>query len=135
VLAEEPAEIPEINMAEPEDNTPVEPIQLSKASLPDMHTEPERLPARDVSEIRQGVNNGGEWSINLASYLKDSTAERMRQQFLDKGVATDMVTAIVKGKTYYRLRVTGIENRDMALIQSTIIKEKLGLEETWITKE
>jgi hypothetical protein len=135
-VSEEPPEFRAINMAEPEDNTPVEPIQLSKASLPDIrHTEPEQPPAQDTSEIQQGVNNGGEWSINLASYLKDSTAERMRQQFLDKGVATDLVTATVKGRTYYRLRVTGIENRDMALMQSTIIKEKLGLEETWITKK
>jgi hypothetical protein len=134
-VTEEPPEIPEINMAEPEDNTPAELIQLSKASLPDVHTEPELLPARDISEIQQGINNSGKWSINLASCLKDSTAKRMRQQFLDKGVATNLVTATVKGRTYYRLRVTGIENRDMALMQSTIIKEKLGLEETWITKE
>lgn len=135
VVTEEPPEIPEINMAEPEDNTPAEPIQPSKASLPDVHTEPGLLPARDISEIEQGINKGGEWSINLASYLKDSTAERMRKQFLDKGVATDLVTATVKGRTYYRLRVTGIENRNMALTQSTIIKQKLGLEETWITKK
>jgi len=59
----------------------------------------------------------------------------MRKQFLDKGVAADLVTAIVNGKIYYRLRVTGIENKNMALIQSTIIKERLGLEDAWITKE
>jgi hypothetical protein len=134
-VVDEPLENPEINTAELEDNTPVEPIHLTRASLPDVHTEPELLPARDISEKQQFVNNGGEWSINLASYLKDSTAEKMRKQFLDKGVATDLVTATVKGRTYYRLRVTGIENRDMALTQSTIIKEQLGLEETWITKE
>ena len=132
VVSEEP---PELIIAEPENSTPAEPVLLSKTNLPDVHTEPEQLPAQDISEIQQGVNNGGEWSINLASYLKDSTAKKMRQQFLDKGVVTDMVTATVKGRTYYRLRVTGIENRDMALMQSTIIKEQLGLEEVWITKK
>jgi len=132
VVSEEP---PELIITEPENSTPAEPVLLSKTNPPDAHTEPEQLPAQDVSEIQQGVNNGGEWSINLASYLRDSTAEKMRQQFLDKGVATDMVTATVKGRTYYRLRVTGIENRDMALMQSTIIKEKLGLDEVWITKK
>ncbi len=134
-VADKQAEDPGINTAEPENNPPVQPIQLSKTSMPDVHTEPEQLPARDISENEQSVNNGGAWSINLASYLKNTTAEKMRKQFLDKGVATDLVTVTVKGTTYYRLRVTGIENRNMALIQSTIIKEQLGLEETWITKE
>ena len=132
VVSEEP---PELIIVEPENSTPAEPVLLSKAIPPDVHAEPVPLPARDISENELIVNNGGEWSINLASYLKDSTAEKMRQQFLDKGVATDMVTATVKGRTYYRLRVTGIESRNMALMQSTIIKEKLGLEETWITKK
>jgi hypothetical protein len=130
--ADKQAEAPDINTAEKENNTPVQPVQLSKTGMP---TEPEQLPARDISENEQSVNNGGDWSINLASYLKNTTAEKMRKRFLDKGVATDLVTVTVKGTTYYRLRVTGIENRNMALIQSTIIKEQLGLEETWITKE
>ena len=132
VVSEEP---PELIIAEPENSTPAEPVLWSKTNLPDVHTEPELLPARDISENKQIVNYGGEWSINLASYLKLSTAEKMRKQFLDKGVAADLVTAIVNGKIYYRLRVTGIENKNMALIQSTIIKERLGLEDAWITKE
>jgi hypothetical protein len=133
--ADKQAEAPDINTAEKENNTPVQPVQLSKTGMLDVRTEPEQLPARDISENEQSVNNGGDWSINLASYLKNTTAEKMRKRFLDKGVATDLVTVTVKGTTYYRLRVTGIENRNMALIQSTIIKEQLGLEETWITKE
>jgi len=132
VVSEEP---PELIIAEPENSTPAEPVLWSKTNLPDVHTEPELLPARDISENKQIVNYGGEWSINLASYLKLSTAEKMRKQFLDKGVAADLVTAIVNGKIYYRLRVTGIENKNMALIQSTIIKERLGLEDVWITKK
>ena len=132
VVSEEP---PELIIAEPENSTPAGPVLWSKTNLPDVHTEPELLPAQDISEIQQIVNYGGEWSINLASYLKLSTAEKMRKQFLDKGVAADLVTAIVNGKIYYRLRVTGIENKNMALIQSTIIKERLGLEDAWITKE
>ena len=132
VVSEEP---PELIIAEPENSTPAEPVLWSKTNLPDVHTEPELLPAQDISEIQQIVNYGGEWSINLASYLKLSTAEKMRKQFLDKGVAADLVTAIVNEKIYYRLRVTGIENKNMALIQSTIIKERLGLEDAWITKE
>jgi hypothetical protein len=99
-----------------------------------VHTEPRQAPDQDIKPNVQ-TGNSGDWSINIASYLKLPTAEKMKNRFLNKGVATDLVTATVNGKTYYRLRVTGFESKAAARTQSTTIKEKLGLKETWITKQ
>jgi hypothetical protein len=134
-VADEQAENPEIKTAESEINIPVQPVHLSRTSMPEADTELLQADTRDISENEQIVIKGGDWSINIASYLRDSTAEKMQQRFLDKGVAADLVTANVKGKTYYRLRVTGFESRKDATAYSATIKELLGLEETWITKK
>lgn len=134
-VADEYVENPEINTAEAENNTPVQPVHLSSTSMPDADTELLQADTRDISENKKSVSSGGDWSINIASYLRNSTAEKMRRRFLDKGVATVLVTATVKGKTYYRLRVTGFESRKDATAHSATIKELLGLEDVWITKK
>jgi len=122
-------------MDEPEIYPPVQSATMSRTSMPDVSTELMQADTQDISENEQSVVSDWDWSINIASYLKESTAEKMQQRFLDKGVATDLVTATVKGKTYYRLRVTEFETRKDATTHSAIVKELLGIEEVWITKE
>lgn len=134
-VTDEPVEIQEMNMAEAEMTTPVLSVDLSGTSMTDADTELLQTGTPDISENEKMVSNGGDWSINIASYLRDSTAEKMQQRFLDEGVATDLVTATVRGKTYYRLRVTGFDSREEATAHSTTIKQLLGLDELWITKE
>ena len=125
---------PETVTAEPGNSAPAQPIRLSELTVLDVYTEPRQAPDQDIRPNAQ-TGNTGYWSINIASYLKQPTAEKMRNRFLDKGVATELVTALVNGKTYYRLRVRGFESKAAARTESTTIKEKLGLKETWITKE
>jgi cell division protein FtsN len=120
--------------AEPGNSAPAQPVHLSELTVLDVHTEPRQAPDQDIKPNTH-TGNSGDWSINIASYLRQSTAEKMRSRFLDKGVATELATAIVNDRTYYRLRVTGFESKAAAITQSTTIKEKLGLEEAWITKE
>jgi cell division protein FtsN len=120
--------------AEPGNSAPAQPIRLSGLTVLDVDTEPRQVPGQEIRPNAQ-AGNTGHWSINIASYLKQPTAEKMRSRFLDKGVATELVTALVNGKTYYRLRVRGFESKAAARSESTTIQEKLGLKETWITKE
>ncbi|MCK5480314.1 MAG: SPOR domain-containing protein [Gammaproteobacteria bacterium] len=126
--------IPETTTAKPGNSAPVQPARPSQASKLAAHTEPLQPPEQAITHS-EPAGKPGDWSINLVSYLKKSTAEKMRSRFLDKGVAADQVMATVNGKTYYRLRVTGFETREAAIKQSTTIKEQLGLKETWITKK
>jgi DedD protein len=131
----------EINSTEatgPDAPAPAEPVQLSRLSVPDVPADPVQSPSRkSAREPAPGEQTaaGDGWSINIASYTREATAEKMRSRFLDKGVETNIATALVNGKTYYRLRVTGLANRAEATVKSTEIKEKLGLKETWITRQ
>ena len=127
-------EEPEATTAEPVNSAPAQPTRLSQLAMPDAHTEVLLLPEQDITH-NEPPGKSGDWSINLASYTKESTAAKMKSRFLDKGVAVDQVIATVNDKTYYRLRVTGFETREAAIKQSITIKEQLGLEETWISKK
>ena len=115
-------------------NAPAEPTRLSQLAAPAKPAKPLQAAGQDVKEKAQ-TGQRGDWSINLASYTKQSTAEEMRGRFLEKGVTADQVVATVNGKTYFRLRVTGFASRRAALKQSALIKEKLGLKDAWITKQ
>ena len=94
-------------------------------------------PRQPGADLKQNAQTGkpGDWSINLASYAKLSAAKKMKARFLAKGVATDQFVAIVNGKTYYRLQVIGFPNKQAALSQSIVLRGKLGLEETWVTRK
>ncbi len=121
---------PEPTPATAANNEPSRPVLLSQLTVPAESGKPLQAAGQNAQ-----TGKGGDWSINLASYTKQSAAEKVRGRFLARGVATDQVVATVNGKTYYRLRVTGFESRQAALTQSAVIKEKLGLGETWVTKQ
>ena len=125
---------PESTPAKASGRAPAEPTRLSQLEAPARPSSPLQAAGQDSKETAQ-TGQRGDWSINLASYTKQSTAEEMRGRFLEKGVAADQVVATVNGKTYFRLRVTGLASRQAALKQSALIKEKLGLKDAWVTKQ
>ena len=114
-------------------SAPSQATRLSQLAAPARPAKPLQAAVKASTHARTGER--GAWSINLASYTKQSTADEVRSRFLEKGVAADQVVATVNGKTYFRLRVTGFASRQAALEQSTLIKEKLGLKDAWVTKQ
>jgi hypothetical protein len=76
----------------------------------------------------------GEWVVNLASYNRVSTAQRMLAKFKDKGVAAEIVTITVKDKPMVRIRTTGYQSASEARDWVALLEERLGLEGVWISK-
>ncbi|MDH3527604.1 MAG: SPOR domain-containing protein [Gammaproteobacteria bacterium] len=74
----------------------------------------------------------GKWAINLASYISEKTAARKMESFLKKGVASEMVTANVHGRTIYRVRIAGFDTLVAAKAIAPTVERQLGLKETWI---
>jgi cell division protein FtsN len=77
----------------------------------------------------------GRWIINLASYAGPRTADRMQRKFENLGVSTDRQVAEVNGKTMYRLRIAAFRSYGDAEAYFNSIKDRLGLESAWITKQ
>jgi hypothetical protein len=54
------------------------------------------------------------------------------KSFQKKGVAAEMVSAEVRGRTIYRVRIAGFESMAAARAMTPVLKHQLGLKETWI---
>ena len=129
--------------ASPEDKKDTDTLQLAQVdpAAPEMPS-PARVattgPANPVASVMHDVpqpGTTGRWIINLASYAGPKTADRMQRKFEGLGVNTDRQVAEVNGKTMYRLRIASFESRGDAQAYFDSIKETLGLESAWITRQ
>lgn len=93
---------------------------------------PEAVQPEAVAE--PPVTPAGDWVINIASYTNEGIARRKLDEMQQQGVAVELVTAEVNGRTVYRARVFGFATRQEASAQARRIREKLGIKETWIAK-
>jgi hypothetical protein len=80
------------------------------------------------------VTATGQWVINLSSYTRLSTAERMLAVFKQKGVDAEIFTATVNDKPMHRIRVAGFANSRSAKAEISTLEQQLGLNDAWISK-
>jgi len=76
----------------------------------------------------------GKWVINLSSYTRKSTAERMLAVFQQKGVDAEVFATTINDKPMYRIRVTGFEHARSARAEISTLEQQLDLEGAWISK-
>lgn len=110
-------------------NKPAIPVSpVSEKQLMDWAEETEIHSSKGVLSI------GGRWAVNLMSFTSSKKAQPFLASLNTAGYAAEVQTAIVKGKTWYRLRVTGFKTRDDAKIFATNIKGTSGVSTFWIVK-
>jgi len=81
------------------------------------------------------VNNGGPWIINLLSSRKRQDAEELAVKATENGIPVEINKAIIKGREYWRLQITGFSNAREARAYAESVKPKLGIEEVWIFRQ
>lgn len=77
----------------------------------------------------------GDWVVNLASYTRKSTANRMLDKFRGKGVNAELVTVTINEKPMHRIRVTGFASSRTAKASIGSLEQQLGLEGVWISRK
>jgi hypothetical protein len=80
------------------------------------------------------VTATGQWVINLSSYTRLSTAERMLAVFKQKGVDAEIFTTTVNDKPMHRIRVAGFANSRSAKAEISTLEQQLGLNDAWISR-
>ncbi len=115
------------------------PPQISRAPETGASTaptpEPEPEPKPETEDKHPGdrtAHSPGKWVINLASYVSKKTATRHMDSFQKKGVAAEMVSADVHGRTIYRVRLAGFDTLEAAKAMAPKVERQLSLKETWI---
>ena len=91
-------------------------------------------PAEAVEQTAAVVKTG-DWVVNLASYSRESTANRMLAEFRDKGVDAELVSVIINDKPMHRVRVAGFANSRAAKASIGSLEQQLGLEGIWISRK
>jgi hypothetical protein len=76
----------------------------------------------------------GNWVINLSSYTRKPTAERMLAVFRKKGVDGEVFTTTINDKPMHRIRVTGFESARSAKAEISTLEQTLNLEGAWVSR-
>ena len=93
-------------------------------------------PAAEVEYITpvETVAKTGNWVINLASYTRESTANRKLALFQQQGVDAEVFAVEINGKPMYRIRLAGFQSRRAAQAEVKPVEQLLGLEGVWVSK-
>lgn len=129
---------------------PVEPTPVSRAKTatvnkapavtPVQTTAPSNQPGAKVAtakandarlaeyEVAPGTVNG--WVVNIFSVESKSTAARKVRELLEKDIHAEFVRVNVKGKSWYRVRASGLKNRQAAIALKQMLSDYYGYD-TW----
>lgn len=76
----------------------------------------------------------GPWFINLASLPSKADADRFTARARSRDIDAEYRSATVNGKQVWRVQITGFPTAYDAKSHANPVREKLGLEEVWISK-
>ena len=76
----------------------------------------------------------GKWVINLSSYTRLSTAERMLAVFKQKGIDAEIFSTTVNDKPMHRIRIAGFQSSRTARSEIPAIEKILGLDDAWVSR-
>lgn len=91
----------------------------------------------DETELQSGsgvLSIDGQWAVNLMSVTREASARPVMASLTAAGYAAKIVTAVVNGKNWYRLRISGFKSRADAIAFARIIDGTNGITGAWIVK-
>ncbi len=74
------------------------------------------------------------WVLNLVSVDSRYAADKALVRYKAQGISASVFSTVVKGKPWYRLRITGFANRQEAATQKNYLAKKYGIKDAWIQK-
>jgi len=126
------ANIAEKPLAKPVLSTAITPAKTVHTPRPTPTKVAAVSPALARHEVAPGSVKG--WVVNIYSVESQDTAERQIRQLEGKEIHAEYVRVPVKGKVWYRIRVSGFKNKRAAMVFKKFLKEYHGIEGTWYQK-
>lgn len=83
-------------------------------------------------EAGTGVISSGPWKVALSSFRREERAERARVALHDAGIPAEIVQVTVRATQWYRLVVSGFENRSEAKAFSLQTRDLAGAVGAWV---
>jgi len=95
-------------------------------------TEPEGTTGAEEQVAATAIPDKG-WAVQIASYPRSSEAQRHLSALKSGGHSAYLVSALVKGQTWYRVRVGPYETREEARGAQRSLSERLGRRDLLVT--
>jgi hypothetical protein len=111
------------------------PGQPDAAAVDSMDTELSRTESEVEKTAVTASTGDGPWIINLLSSRSKQDTDRLAEIAATHGIPVVQSRAIVKGKEYWRLQVTGFSNASEAKNYALPVKQKLGIKDVWIFRQ
>ncbi len=74
------------------------------------------------------------WVVNLVSVDSQHSAEKALKRYKKQGIPAEIYSTVLKGKTWYRLRIGGFASKQEAIAQKKYLTVKHGIKDAWIQK-
>jgi len=74
------------------------------------------------------------WVVNLVSVDSKRAAAKALSQYKAQGIPAEIYSAMVKGKSWHRLRISGFASKQEAIAQKKYLAAKHGIKDAWIQK-
>lgn len=97
----------------------------AKRSAPPAH--------RPSTAALSSIQNTG-WVVNLASVDSKYAAIKAQSRYKARGIMTEIHAAVIRGKTWYRLRIGGFASKKEAIAQKHYLAKKHGIKDAWVQK-
>ncbi len=98
---------------------------------PPVKSEPEPQAVAQNPQL-QPNRSGGNWSVNLQSFLKEQAAIKESRRMKARGIPAEISQASSKGKTWYRVKVTGFASFKEAKAYTDQIRGDAELSSAWV---
>jgi len=126
----EPAEVASIAVAATDTGNTITVEESPAEGAAETIAEPE---IESVEPVIAVAKTGG-WVINLASYTRESTANRKLALFQQQGIDAEVFAVTINDKPMFRIRVAGYESSRSAKADIPVMEQKLNLEGAWISR-
>ena len=91
-------------------------------------------PAHSQAATSPMTSTPAGWVVNLASVDSQYAADKALKRYNKQGIPAEISPTVLKGKTWYRLRIGGFASKQEAIAQKEYLAVKHGSKDAWVQK-
>jgi cell division septation protein DedD len=109
------------------------PVMESTPSEPAEEATSQPVPVTPQTPISSAPSKG-DWVVNISSHAKEGLATKENARLQSLGLNSEIHTARVRERTWYRIQITGFASKDEAKAKLKDLQQHSGIKDAWIGK-
>ncbi len=113
-----------------------EPVTTEAVIIPEAAVPEPAMPDPAASHTDLTPNNKTvfAWAVNLVSLTTQSSADKIIEQLKAEGIEAEVIRVNVNERTYYRIRIADLANKQTANAAKQSFKDKAAYKDAWINR-